>query len=471
MTQQQTMASSATAGFRDLDEELTLDSVPVSGELPSWLTGSLVRVTPAKFDLTDGHTIRHWFDGLAMLHRFAFGEGQVSYANRFLRSESYEKARRGEGIGQGFATDPCRAIFKRVQTLFSPSFTDNANVNLMQIGERYVAMTETPLPVEFDPQTLATTAHPPKAPGAVTTAHPHRDPQTGDAVNYAVQIGPRNAYRVYATGADGQHRVLAQVPVKAPAYMHAFSITERYVVLAEYPLLLNTMKLALSRASFIESYEWQPERGTRFLVIDRSSGELVHTAKADAFFSFHHVNAWEEGDDVVVDLVAYDDSRVIDELYIDRLRTAPGSSRSSLRRYRISAGAERVEEEVLLDRSIELPRIDYSRANARPYRVMYAESVKQGSDDWANEILKFDIDSGAVSTWSEDGCYPGEPVFVGRPGRESEDDGAVLSVVFDSDANRSFLLVLDAGTFEELARAEAPHHVPFGFHGQFFRAA
>jgi carotenoid cleavage dioxygenase-like enzyme len=58
-------------------------------------------------------------------------------------------------------------------------------------------------------------------------------------------------------------------------------------------------------------------------------------------------------------------------------------------------------------------------------------------------------------------------VFAGRPGREAEDDGAVLSVVFDSSTGRSFLLVLDAASFEERARAEAPHHVPFGFHGQF----
>src|SRR3954449_3396339 len=150
-----TVASSATAGFDDLNEEVELDSIPVRGELPPWLRGSLVRVTPAKFD-TGAEQIRHWFDGMAMLHRFGIADGRVSYANRFLRGESYERAGRGERIGQGFATDPCRAIFKRVQSVFSPDFYDNANVNLMQLGERYVAMTETPLPVEFDARTLDT---------------------------------------------------------------------------------------------------------------------------------------------------------------------------------------------------------------------------------------------------------------------------------------------------------------------------
>ena len=76
----------------------------------------------------------------------------------------------------------------------------------------------------------------------------------------------------------------------------------------------------------------------------------------------------------------------------------------------------------------------------------------------------------ALSNWHEPGCYPGEPVFVGRPGREREDDGVILSVVFDATDCRSFLLVLDAHSFTERARAQVPHGVPFGFHGQFVTA-
>jgi carotenoid cleavage dioxygenase-like enzyme len=464
-----TAASPATAGFADLNEELTLDSIDVTGELPAWLSGSLVRVTPAKFDIGQGRGIRHWFDGLAMLHRFAFADGRVSYANRFLRSDAYERAERGDGIGQGFATDPCRAIFKRVQSFFSPDFTDNPNVNLMRLGERYVAMTETPLPVEFDAQTLATLGHTAPAPGQITTAHPHHDPERGEAVNYAAHLGPRSSYRVYTTDAQDRRRTVATVPVKEPAYMHSFGMTERYVVLAEYPLVVNPLRLAAGARSFIESYRWQPERGTRFLVIDRHTGGVKMTARTDAFFCFHHVNAWEEGDGVVVDLVAFDDASVIDDLYIDRLRSGQVAAPSQLRRYRIRNGEERADGEVLLDHTIELPRIDYGRVNARPYRVMYAAGMRPDQPDWLNELVKFDIEARALSTWHEPGCYPGEPVFVGRPGRSSEDDGAVLSVVFDSSTGRSFLLVLDAASFEELARAEVPHHVPFGFHGQFMR--
>lgn len=468
MMQQTAVRSQAEAGFADLDEELSLDEVEVRGQLPPWLTGSLVRVTPARFDLGE-RKIGHWFDGLAMLHRFGIDDGRVSYANRFLRSESYERAERGDGIGQGFATDPCRAIFKRVQAFFSPDFTDNANVNLMQLGERYVAMTETPLPVEFDPHTLETLGHAAAAPGQITTAHPHYDRERGEAVNYAAHLGPRSTYRVYTTDARDRRRTVAKVPVKEPSYMHSFGMTERYVVLVEFPLRVNPLRLASGRRSFIESYRWQPDEGTRFLVIDRRDGGVKMTATAEPFFCFHHVNAWEEGDEVVVDLIAYDDASVIDRLYIDRLRNDSEQSPDQLRRYRITPGSDRAEGEVLLDRHVELPRIDYARVNAKPYRVMYACGMRPDEPDWLNELVKFDVETRTLRTWHEPGCYPGEPVFVGRADRDAEDDGAVLSVVFDSSTGRSFLLVLDAASFGEQARAEVPHHIPFGFHGQFIR--
>lgn len=70
-------------------------------------------------------------------------------------------------------------------------------------------------------------------------------------------------------------------------------------------------------------------------------------------------------------------------------------------------------------------------------------------------------------TWYEAGCYPGEPVFVAKADGNTEDEGVILSVALDTRQAASFLLILDASTFQEVARAEVPHHIPFGFHGQY----
>ncbi|MFT4947485.1 MAG: all-trans-8'-apo-beta-carotenal 15,15'-oxygenase, partial [Natronomonas sp.] len=48
------------------------------------------------------------------------------------------------------------------------------------------------------------------------------------------------------------------------------------------------------------------------------------------------------------------------------------------------------------------------------------------------------------------------------------DDGVVLAPALDVEIEQSVLLVLDAATLDELARAQVPHRNPFGFHGRFF---
>ena len=147
--------TSGGLGLESLEEEVEARPLAVDGELPEWLAGTLVRVTPALLD-PGGTPLRHWFDGLAMLNAFTLADGSVSYANRFLDSQAYRNVREhGEMRQRTFGSDPCRTIFQRVSSLFSPSMTDNCNVNVTRLGERWIAMTETPMAIEFDPETLA----------------------------------------------------------------------------------------------------------------------------------------------------------------------------------------------------------------------------------------------------------------------------------------------------------------------------
>ena len=191
-----------TAGFDSLDRETRVDRLPLEGRLPDWLNGSLVRTGPAKWEVGD-RTMRHWFDGFAMLHRFGISDGEVSYANRFLQTKAYRAAEeKGEIVYSEFATDPCRSLFARVFSMFSPKISDNANVNLVKLGERYISMTETPIPVEFDGETLETVGVAYETPGMLTTAHPHLDRASGGMLNYAAKLGPRNRYRFFHVPPD-----------------------------------------------------------------------------------------------------------------------------------------------------------------------------------------------------------------------------------------------------------------------------
>jgi beta,beta-carotene 9',10'-dioxygenase len=474
----QTMTTAAATGpvdtelgFRSLQSEISRDSLELDGALPSWLQGSLLRTGPAKFEVGE-RSVNHWFDGLAMLHRFAFADGEVSYRNRFLESRAYRAAEEtGEISYSEFATDPCRSIFQRVQSIFSPKISDNANVNLTRLGDQVVALTETPLPVIFDPETLAAAGVASPAPGQHTTAHPHLDPETGEGLFYATKFGPRTSYRLYARGDTRAQREIAKLGVSRPAYMHSFGITERYAVLTACPLVVNPPQIPLSGRPFIANFKWEPERGTDVIVWDRHTGELVSRSQAEPFFCFHHVNAFEDGGELVVDLVAYEDDEIIRALYLDRLRSGGEFPSFELRRYRVPLGGGEVRGETIAP-GFELPRINYRRNNARPYRYVYGSGTGPDGEGatFLASIQKGDVVEGEFSEWAEAGCYPGEPVFVARPGASEEDDGALLSVVLDSRSGTSFLLVLDARDLGELARARVPHAIPFGFHGQFLRS-
>ena len=459
------VTTSPARGFDSLTDEVRLDSLSVQGTIPAWLTGSLVRTGPALWDLPQ-QTMKHWFDGLAMLHRFSFADQNVSYANRFLETRAYRAARaRGRLSYSEFATDPCRSLFQRVTAMFSPSLTDNANVNLVKLGERFVAMTETPLPVEFDPQTLATAGLAYRAPGQISTAHPHMDRTDRGMINYAAQLGPRSSYRFFhvAPGSESPE-VIAQSPVREPAYMHSFGLTERWLVLMEFPLVVNPLRLALSGRPYIENYRWKPELGTRIHLLSRDGGDHVGPLVTEARFGFHHVNAYEEGDELVVDVCTYPDAEIVEDLYLERLRAGKPVTGAALERFRVSPATGEVGIERLLDESIELPRINYGRCNERPYRYVWGVGAAGG---WLDRIVKGDVVERTTQVWAEDGTFPGEPVFVAAPDAQDEDEGVLLSGVLDGRRSSSFLLVLDAATLEELARAEVPHPIPFGFHGSF----
>jgi carotenoid cleavage dioxygenase-like enzyme len=444
-----------------------LESLPVRGKIPSWLQGSLLRTGPAKWEV-GGRTMNHWFDGLAMLHRFAISGGEVSYASRFLESRAYRAASETGRISYSeFATDPCRSLFQRVAAMFSPKLTDNANVNLTKLGERFIAMTETPIPVQFDGETLAAAGVAYEVPGQLTTAHPHMDRATKGMLNYAAKLGPRNSYRFFLLRPDdAKPEVIATSQVREPAYMHSFGLTERWLVLAEFPYVVNPLRLAFSGRPYIENYRWKPQLGTRFRLFDRATGESAGPFETEARFAFHHVNSYEEDGEVVVDLCTFPDATIIEDLYLEKLRAGKPVTKPRLERFRLSPGAGTVAGEQLVEEPIELPRINYRRCNERPYRYVWGVGSRDG---WLDRIVKADVEASTSSVWSEGGCFPGEPVFVAAPEAQEEDEGVLLSVVLDGHSGNSFLLVLDAGSLEELARAEAPHHVPFGFHGQFAR--
>lgn len=458
-------------GFKTLKDEISCDALPIRGNIPRWLTGTLVRNGPGQFE-AGSQSLNHWFDGFAMLHAFSFKDGSVSYKNAFLQSKAYQEVKESKKMRYSeFATDPCRSFFKKVVQGFFPKITDNACVNVSRIANRFVALTELPVPIEFDKElkTIGEFVYEDSIKPTTGTAHPHYDFERREVLGYFSKFGRKNYYCIYRIKDGSRKReIIASIPVAEPGFIHSFSITKNYIVFIEFPFKLDPRKMILSGKPYLENLKWKQEDGARFFIINRNTGEVVEKV-ADSFFSFHHINAFEKENDIILDISAFPDASIVTSLYLKSLMNNDNDylTKGQLRRYHIQREKKKVSYEVYMEGVIELPRINYKAVNTKEYGFVYGVGTHK-QNDFLNQLLKVEMKDKTVIPWYEEHCYPGEPVFVPVPNAKKEDDGVILSVVLSTEMKKSFLLVLDACSFTELGRAEVPHHIPFGFHGQYF---
>lgn len=466
------MVLNAELGFTTLEQEVENTLLNVEGKVPHWLSGTLIRNGAAKFEVGK-EKYNHWFDGLAMLHKLSFSNGEITYTNRFLRGKSYKNAiKKKKIVYPEFSTIPKSSLPHRILLNATGQFTDNASVNVAKIGESYIAMTETPPRVEFNSgnlHTLGPFRYQDRVAGHLTTVHPHFDYEDRKTINYITRFSLISSYNIYSISeGTTKRKVISSIPVKQPSYMHTFGMTKNYVILTEFPLFINPIRLLRTGSSFADNLFWKPEHGTKFLVIDKRSGKVVGNYSCDAFFAFHHINCYEHMGSVVIDIVAYEDSSAIESLYLSKLRQGDFSLPTpEIRRYYLELGSNKVTCQVLSKDFAEFPRINYTRCNTKDYTYVYG-LMDQNSNGFLNKIVKFNNKSKSCKTWYKENNYPGEPVFVPFPNSSEEDEGIILSLVLDTVKENTYLLILDATSFTEIVKAHLPFAVPFGSHGQFF---
>lgn len=452
---------------QSVDESPKRVALPIRGELPPWLTGMLLRNGPGRWDF-EQQEVNHWFDGLSMLHSFDFADGGVNYSNRFVRSNAYRAATEDGKIGfSEFASDPCRTRFQRVQSIFRPTLTDNTNVNVHRFGDQFIAMSELPMAIEIDPNTLETLGVAFKNPDMFASAHPQQDVPHDAMINLSCKLGARSWQSFFRLAPQGKPERIARFNRRLPTYQHSFGISDRWLVFTEFPFVVDPIDILRTGRPFIENFEFRPARDTKITIVDRETGEIGGVWHAEPGFCFHHVNTFEEDGELFVDLCRYDDTSIVEQLYLKDLRAGEQVSAGYLHRYRLTPGRKRADEWRVSETPIELPRINYSANNGKAYRYAYGVSTTDQAS--LNRIVKVDTTTGEALTWGEGDLAVGEPVFVASPDKLSEDDGVLLSVVLDGDAGRSFLLVLDAEDLTEVARAEVSHRIPAGFHGNYVK--
>ncbi|XP_061608833.1 carotenoid-cleaving dioxygenase, mitochondrial-like isoform X2 [Phyllopteryx taeniolatus] len=536
--------------------EETPDPIPAElrGTIPPWINGSLLRNGPAKFEF--GHThYNHWFDGMALLHKFKMEEGQVTYTSRFLRSDAYNKnSERDRIVVSEFGTiampDPCKNIFQRFFSHFETiKPTDNGNVNFMKYKRDYYVSTESDLMHKVNPDNLETVEQVDWSKFVAVngaTAHPHYDPD-GTCFNMGNSYGSQgSAYNIICVPPEKSNaedtlqgaKILCSIaPANKfhPSYYHSFAMSENYVVFIEQPSKIDLMKIVTCKMrgkAFRDAIYWDPKLETILHLIDKRTGEASPVKYyAKACFNFHQINAFEEDGFLMLDLCCFDDGQALDIYSLQNLRKSGealdevynSTSRAFPRRFvlplhvtddtpadqnlntRPSGTATCVKnsstrvfchhedlhgDDLYRYGGLEFPHINYERYNTRPYRYFYGCGFRHLFGD---SLLKMDLNDKTLKfarlclllpviaafrklplmpmrpqVWHQKGLFPSEPAFVPSPDAVEEDDGVILSVVLSPSRDKgTFLLVLNAKTFEELGRANVPVNMPYGLHGVF----
>jgi carotenoid cleavage dioxygenase-like enzyme len=291
----------------------------------------------------------------------------------------------------------------------------------------------------------------------------------------------------------GASSKLFRFPSEYACYLHSASISEDYLIITEIPFHFNKFNALwynITGGTVTNFFKWDGDTmPTYFRIISLDTGEQLAYIPGPAFFHFHHVNSYQCEDNkkkIIVDICAFDDARIIDELYLNKLReNIFPSGAGYLRRFEVDLDTNTCIEpnantrepmgshrysyaHSLVPVQFELPRIN-PKFTAKPYRYVYVIRAPPGR--LFDAIIKLDVESKQeIALWEEPCTSPSEPIFVPKSDSQDdrEDDGIILSVILDQKAKRSFLLVLDAITFKELGRAYLPVHIPLSFHGNFY---
>ena len=446
--------------FKPVTEELTAFDLPVTGRIPRELNGRYLRNGPNALGLEDPRA-HHWMLGEGMVHGVRLREGRAEwYRNRWVRSSQVAK-KLGEPYPGPVPPDdfPC-------------------NTHVIPYRGRILALQESgPLPYELDDElgTVGTYDFRGTLEGAFT-AHTKFDAHAGEL--HAIAYYPTwDHIRHLVVDPTGRVSRTTRIPVAEAPMMHDFALTEKHVVVFDMPI---TFDPAAAERGDLVPYIWNTKHPFRVGVMPRSGG-TVRWFTVDPVYYSHTLNAYDDGDSVVIDLTTY-----AAPFYVaGRGSGGPyGAGTAQLERWTVDLRHGRVRKSTIDDRPQEFPRVNealvsrrhrygYSAASAEMTLAYLTPDGTPPDRAFSNALIKHDLLRGTsqVHRLPRDAAA-GEAVFVPcdpTDSRAAEDDGYAIAYVHNPDRGAADLVILAAQDFtgEPVARIHLPGRVPLGFHGSW----
>ena len=467
-------------GYDSQPNEYDYEITDIEGEIPLELSGTLFRNGPGLLDI-GGSPIHHPFDGDGMISAFYFQAGKAHYRNRFVKTEAYlqEQAARKILYRGVFGTQKPGGILNNA---FDIKLKNIANTGVIYWNDKLLALWEAAEPHQLDPVTLDTIGidylDGVLEPGDAFAAHPWIDPSCDlddgapCLVNFRVDPGLSSKITLFEFAPDGKLLRHHAHSVPGFSFIHDFIITPQYAIFFQNPVNFNPLPFLFGMRGAGECVEFQPHKPTKVILIPRDpQNKEIKTFTVESGFVFHHANAFEQGNEICIDSIAYQSLPQVqpDSNYkeVDFDNLDPGQ----LWRFTLNLANGSVQREMLESRCCEFPTHNPAQVG-RDYRYLYigAASEDTGRNAPLQGILKLDLKTGErqLHSFAPHG-FVSEPIFVPHPKGEREDSGWILTLVYDGKQHRSTLAILDGENLAEkpIALLHLNHHVPYGLHGSW----
>lgn len=469
------------SGYRSQPNEYDHGLQPSYGTIPLDLHGTFWRNGPGLLDV-GGVPVHHPFDGDGLVAAVRFRAGTAHYRSRFVQTAGYlAEQRAGRPLFRGvFGTQIPGGWLANT---FNLRLKNIANTGVLPWGGRLLALWEAGEPHRLDPVSLATIGldrlNDLLREGQAFAAHYHIDPHCAldrgvpALVNFGVSVGLGGTrLNLFEFGPAWQLRRHHAYELDGFAFLHDMALTEQYIIFIRNPVRYDPLPYALGFQGAAQGLRSIEDAPSTVIVIPREPGRgPVRTFRAPNGFVWHHVNAFETGDDLVIDSIWYDSYVGIDPgvefRTIDFRHLPPGQ----LGRLRINLRTGTLERTRLAERCCEFPVVHPAHVG-RPYRYSYLAAARHAEGNAPLQaIWKFDLEQGRAQLWDAGPrAFVGEPIFVPRPhSTPAEDKGWLLVMVYDAARHQSEVVILDAQNLAAgpVTRLPLGHHLPHGLHGSF----
>ncbi len=451
--------------------EASYEITDIRGEVPEELSGTLYRNGPSQKILPEqGYEALHLFDGDGLVHGFRIHQGRIHYTSQFVKNQSFLVEQEAGKVNQYLfgleVENPTRKVMMRQQH----------NTNVVYHAGRLLTLAENARPFEIDPHTLDPIGEynlDGRMVTRATSAHPKVDGRTGEMIIHGYQP-MRPFLALYGIDINGKVTMAEPVDIPFATFLHDIAITENYVIVPVPPIAFTPLRFGPRGPEGVPA-EWlqvKPDLCLRFAVRRRQPGSPVMWFDAPhAGLILHPGNAYELDGKLFVDACTYLDPQKLLDTLVDYRSAKPVyniGGHPFLYELDLKSGTCKATQ--VCDRTAEFPRLDERQVG---YKNRYSYALVQ--DDIAggsreNAIVKYDRESGVRVTHSFGrGSFPGESVFAPSSAEAEEDDGYVLTVIYDAPEDSSYLAILDAQNLdaEPVAMAKVMNRVPMGFHGNY----